>query len=432
MTDQAQSSAHDSNWFEASKFGLFIHWGLYALRSRGEWAIYRDRISKDRYRQYADRFKPDRFDAAEWVAQAKAAGMKYIVFTSKHHDGFCMYDSAYTAWKVTNTPFGRDVLKEVAEATRAAGLRFGIYYSIWDLWHPGLDGGAEGNLDGDGNLKQRLGDLGWKPSREGIDYMKNQIRELLSNYGEVSLFWFDVRRAPAEAYEADDIMRMIRELQPGILVNNRLVNDDSATEKADLVTPENKIPPEGMRDAEGNLQRWESCMCYNKSWGYVREDTQFKGADGVVSRLVEIAGKGGNFLLNVGPNPRGELPAPKYPDMFRQVGTWLDRNGEGIYGTEPFGFDTWAFFSSKMYFTRRDDTLYVHVVDAPHDGRIFIPKIKGFRYTWMRLLDDGTELRWIDENFLTLEKTEVTITLPRRLDPLGVTSFAVEMTPETT
>ncbi|MEM6821501.1 MAG: alpha-L-fucosidase [Verrucomicrobiota bacterium] len=431
------SETSSKRWFKKAKFGMFIHWGLYSLRSSvgAEWAIYREQIPKETYKTYQKKFNPDRYDPELWIDLAKRAGMKYVVLTTKHHDGFCLFDSAFTNWKSTRSPFGRDVVKDIAEICRRKGLRFGMYYSIWDLWHPGLSGGIAHSLGAEGELQQNRDQ--WVPSRDGINYLHSQVEELLTNYGTVDIFWFDVKRAPCAAYEGDRLIQRIRELQPDILINDRLTIGDSDT-PIDIITPENKIPREGIRSADGTPLRWESCMCYNQNWGYVRDDRSYKGPEMVLQQLAEITSKGGNFLLNVGPNARGEFPEPYYRQMLEHVGSWIERNGSSIFDTNPPSIKlspdcSWEnFFCENFrwkvaYSQKGANYLYVHIIEYPDNLRIVVPAFEDYQISRAYILDDGSEVPFERQSYLGLKPKECTLILPREPDLSGLTTVVLEL-----
>ncbi|QDU71499.1 alpha-L-fucosidase [Mucisphaera calidilacus] len=431
-------------WFDDARFGIFIHWGVYAVSARGEWEIYRDAVPKEVYRGYAERFVADRFDPEAWAEQVAASGAKYVVLTAKHHDGFCMFDSRHTDWKVTRTPLGRDVVAEVADAVRAVGLRFGVYYSIWDLWHAGLDGGMAG-IDAEGHAGFSEDPDAWRPSAAGIAYLHGQVEELLTGYGKIDLLWFDVRRAGAEAYDGARLMRRIRALQPDILVNDRLVLGDAEIEDPDLlpdiITPENKIPPRGLRDASGRPVRWESCMCLNEHWGYCRDDRSYRSPRAVMESIAEIASKGGNLLLNIGPTARGEFPEPWYGDVLRGTGRWLSRQGESVYGTGPMVISSrgepvhrWFTdsFKWRVAYTQRGDTLYAHVLRSSVDGLLSLPAMDGYRIARITLMDDGSDVRFVRGSHLSRKPDEWTVMMPRHCgDDDSVVTLEIRLEPET-
>jgi len=359
-------------WWQEARFGLFVHWGLYAIPAGvwgGErvagfsaWIMNSGRIPVEDYEPLRERFDPVRFDAAEWVRIAKAAGMKYIVITSKHHDGFALFDSQQSEYDVMATPFGRDIMKELADAARAAGIRIGWYHSIMDWHHPDY-------------LPRR----DWETrSAEGAEferyraYMKAQVRELLTSYGPIDVMWFDGEWESTWTHEmGKDLYDFVRAIAPRILVNNRVDKGRRGmaglTREGDFMgdfgTPEQEVPPAGPPGVH-----WETCMTMNDSWGYKSYDDNWKSAEEIVRTLCDTASKGGNLLLNVGPTAEGLIPAPSV-ERLREVGAWLARNGEAIYGTQagPFRRLGWGRCTAKP------GLLYFHVFDWPADGQLVVP-----------------------------------------------------------
>jgi alpha-L-fucosidase len=333
-------------------------------------------ISEAEYRALPQRFNPVKFDPQAWVRLAQRAGQRYIVITSKHHDGFCMFDSAYTDYKITKTPYGKDVLAMLAGAAREAKMPLGFYYSPPDLNHPGY------------RDTTKLSATNWRgePTRPEwplyLDYMELQIRELLTRYGDVFTIWFDGLDRQ-EKYDGTRFLRTIRELQPAALVNNRI----GLT--ADFVTPEQRlpkgIPVKGARVGMTNpddaglstapprpedFQPWETCMTINGTWAYNANDRQFKSATDLVRTLVEAAARGGNFLLNVGPTPEGTIQ-PEFEERLLAVGAWLKDNGEAIYGTTYGPLQNLPFGRT----TARGKTVYLHVFDRPAGLSISVPGV---------------------------------------------------------
>jgi alpha-L-fucosidase len=321
-------------WFREAKYGLFIHWGLYAIPAGewkgqripgiGEWIMNRAKIPVKEYEQLAKQFNPVKFNADEWVRLAKDAGMKYIVITSKHHDGFALYDSKVSTWDIVDaTPFKRDVLKELAAACAKQGIRLGFYYSQSQDWHE--PGGAGNNWDFPPNAEKDKSGAFDKYLREKAE---PQVRELLTGYGPVALVWFDTpqmmdARNPAQRHRAPRFTDIVRTLQPMTLIDGRL------GETGDYITTgDNVIPPEIQKEA------WEVPATINHTWGYRKDDHDWKSPGQITFKLVDIVSKGGNYLLNVGPMADGTIPQPSQ-DNLRAVGRWLAINGEAIYGARP-------------------------------------------------------------------------------------------------
>ncbi len=377
-------------WWREARFGMFIHWGLYAIpagewngeTNHGEWIRTTAQIPLGVYDKFVGQFNPVKFNADEWVRTAKEAGMKYIVITSKHHDGFCLFDSKYTDFDIMSTPFQRDVLKELAEACRRAGIRMCWYHSIMDWHHPDY-------------LPRR----DWETSRsaEGADFrryiqhLKNQLSELVGNYGEIGVLWFDGEWESTWNHEyGKELYDYVRSLQPGIIINNRVdvgrSGMEGLTKKGDYVgdfgTPEQEIPPQGLPGVD-----WETCMTMNDHWGYNKYDQNWKSAEDLLRKLADIASKGGNFLLNVGPTAEGLFPQPSV-ERLQAIGKWMKVNGESIYGTEasPFRSLEWGRCTKKP--VQGGTRLYLHVFDWPEEGRLVVPGIYN-RPRRSYLLGDG-------------------------------------------
>jgi len=320
-------------WFRDAKFGMFIHWGLYAVpagewegkTTYGEWFQLSTKMPCKQYDKYADKFNPVKFNAMEWAQAAKDAGMKYLVITSKHHDGFCMYDTKFSDFNIVKaTPYKHDPMKELADACRKVGITFCFYYSIAD-WH---------NPDSPAKYSQR--EFHGQPVADAdvakyADYMRNQVHELLTGYGPVGLIWFDGGGAfkssadRVKLLKGEEMVKMIHETQPACLINNRLGTG------SDYGTPEQYIP------AGGAKEPFEVCMTLNSHWGYNKADHNWKSTASLIHNLIDIVAKGGNYLLNVGPTAEGLIPDPSL-ERLKEIGAWLKVNGEAIYGAGPTAF----------------------------------------------------------------------------------------------
>jgi alpha-L-fucosidase len=333
-TAAAQAAGGDADrekrmkWWHEARFGMFIHWGLYSVLGRHEWVMENEGIPVAEYEQIAKRFKPKPNAARDWAKLAKQAGQKYMVMTTKHHEGFCNFDSKLTDYCAPKQGPGRDLVKEYVEAARAEGLRVGFYYSLMDWHHP----------DGARCLTDEAA------RRRFVDYIHGQIRELLTNYGKIDILWYDVAwPLDAKGWESDKMNAMVFQLQPEIIVNNRNKLD------GDFATPEQRIQAEAKR-------AWESCMTMNGSWGYQRADDDWKTPKTIVRNLVTCAHDAGNYLLNIGPRGDGSIPEESVR-ILSAVGKWMDRSGQSIYRTEVCQ----PRRSNYASFSRNGNTLYMHV-----------------------------------------------------------------------
>lgn len=378
-------------WFLEARLGMFIHWGVYAIPARGEWVRNHESLGEDVYQPYVETFNPVNYDPRLWARAAKQAGMKYAVMTSKHHDGFCLFDSQYTDYKAANTPAKRDLIREYVEAFRAEGLKVGFYYSLLDWHHPDypIAGDLHHPLRNHPDYQDRAGNL-----PRYVEYLYNQVRELLTNYGTIDIIWFDFsyENMRGEAWEATKLVQMVRSLQPDILIDDRLGGNQRAKSPeiyaGDFVSPEQIIPPEGIVNEAGEPIPWEACLTLNDHWGYAAWDTNWKSPKTVIRSLVECVSKGGNMLLNVGPTAKGEIP-DECLRILHEVGEWMHQNGSSIYGCGNAGLPKpeWGRF------TRNGNRLYAHVFDrgiGPLNVRGFNNKI-----SCARLLRDDSEISLI-------------------------------------
>ena len=364
-------------WWREARFGMFIHWGLYAIpagewngkevKGIGEWIMHYGQIPVADYEKLASQFNPTKFDAKKIAQTAKDAGMKYIVITSKHHDGFALFDSKVSQYDVMDaTPFKRDILKELADATREQGLKMCWYHSIMDWHHPDAQAPFYPKYSRSGQSNPNF-------QRYVDNYLKPQVKELLTNYGPIGVMWFDGEWVPEWTEEmGKDMYAYCRSIQPDVIVNNRVGkgrkgmqgmsrNPDDA---GDFGTPEQEVPPTGFPPGVD----WESCMTMNKTWGFKKNDHEWKSKTELIRTLIETASKGGNFLLNVGPTAEGEIPDASV-ERLAAIGKWMKVNGESIYGSSASPFEKLSFGRA----TQKGNELYLHVFDWPKDGKLLVP-----------------------------------------------------------
>lgn len=369
-------------WWRQARFGMFIHWGLYAIPGGvwegqpvggiGEWIMNSANIPVAEYEKLAAQFNPTKFDAAAWVRTAKDAGMKYLVITSKHHDGFCLFDSQVTDYTVVKaSPYGRDLLQQLSAECRRQGLKFCTYYSIMDWHHPAQTRGSDANYNPTKIQPER--------KQEYLDFMKAQLKELLDTC-DPEVLWFDGEWV--DWYTEEDgreIYRYLRGLKPQLIINNRVgkgrrgmegMNKGDQDYVGDFGTPEQQIPATGLPGVD-----WESCMTMNDTWGFKSGDDDWKRAETLIRNLVDIASKGGNYLLNVGPTAEGRIPAPSV-ERLAALGQWMKVNGTSIHRTTPSPFKElpWGRCTKKQF--PRRTTLYLHVFDWPEDGRLRVPGLQ--------------------------------------------------------
>ncbi|MBO5091178.1 MAG: alpha-L-fucosidase [Clostridia bacterium] len=406
--------------FMKKRFGMFIHWGLYAIPARNaqsEWIRSVDRVSIEEYQKYFDAFNPVDYDPKKWARLAKEAGMKYAVLTAKHHDGFCLFDSQYTDYKATNTKIGRDLVKEYVEAFRAEGIMVGLYYSLLDWHHPDYPAYNDAHHPMRGNEAYK--NQGEHFERY-LEYMHNQVRELLTNYGKIDIMWFDFHYddMTGEKWEATKLVKMAREINPDLIIDDRLGGHlKSANPEiyaGDFGSPEQMIPAGGVKNEMGEVIPWETCMTLNDNWGYSASDTNYKSPKHVIGMLVECTSKGGNLILNVGPDARGNIPE-KSIEILTEVGKWMRLNGESIYdcGICPLPKPEWGRF------TQNGKNLYLHLTDCHTD----VLAINDFPYKVKiaTRLSDGSYLSqekpW---NYTSYDGEPIFIRVPRydTLDPI--------------
>jgi alpha-L-fucosidase len=423
---QESTSQRDARmkWFRQARFGMFIHWGLYSVAAgewrgkpspgAGEWIMNDMTIPLSQYRALVPQFNPVKFDARQWVRIAKGAGMKYIVITTKHHDGFAIYPSQLTDWCIKSSPFGRDPLTELAAACKEEGITLCFYHSIMDWHHPDYAPRKPWN-----DIATSQADF-----ERYVDFMKGELRELLTNYGPIGILWFDGNWESTWNFDRGaDLYTYVRSLQPQIIVNNRVGQDrkgvagtaDGQERIGDYGTPEQQIPATGY----GPGVDWETCMTMNDTWGFKKQDHHWKSTQTLIRNLIDTSSKGGNYLLNVGPTGEGLIPEASV-QRLKEVGDWMQINGEAVYATTASPFKKqlpWGRCTQKA--TPADTTLYLHVFDWPTDGKLLVPGLK----------DNGKARLLADTSKKTLE-TEMTddgllIALPK--DAPDAVSSTIEL-----
>jgi alpha-L-fucosidase len=411
----------DTSWFVKERFGLFIHWGLYALPARHEWVKAIERLSEEQYDLYFKYFDPDLYDPNVWAEAAAHAGMKYFVVTTKHHEGFCLWDSKHTDYKATKTPAGRDLLRPMVKAFNDRNLRTGFYHSLIDWHHPDYvvdysfhprrdelppnpeierTGWIMRDPKGDGSINDG------RDQKRYAEYLRRQVRELLTEYGQVDVLWFDfsypdgkrrldfTRGKGREAWESDQLYQMIRELQPKVILTDRL-DLDLPLSGGDMKTPE-QVQPRGWVHIEHEGKQvpvvWEACQTFSGSWGYHRDESSWRSTGELVRTLIDSVSKGGNFLLNVGPTGRGEFDE-RALDRLRGIGDWMRRHSRSIYGcTEaPEAFE--APRDCRLTYNAETERLFVHVFAWPYkdvhlDGAAFAERVE-----YAQLLNDASEVK---------------------------------------
>jgi alpha-L-fucosidase len=380
-------------WWTDARFGMFIHWGLYALPARHEWVKNYERMTNDQYQKYFDNFNPDLYNPKEWARMAKEAGMKYVVLTAKHHEGFCLFDSKFTDYKSTNTPYGKDLIKEYVAAFRAEGLKVGFYYSLIDWHHPDytIDSRHPQRQEAD-SVYSRLNK--GKDMRKYQEYMKNQVRELLTNYGEISIIWFDFsfpgkNGKGHDDWDSENLLKLARSLQPGIIVDDRLDLRD-VEGGWDFTTPEQR-KVEKWPEINGKKVPWETCQTFSGSWGYFRDETSWKSPAQLIELLIESVSKGGNLLLNVGPTARGTFDF-RAEERLDAMGEWMKVNNRSIYNCTEAPAEFTAPPNTLLTYNPVTKRLYIHLLVYPM-GRLDLKNMAD-KVKYIQLLNDASEVRY--------------------------------------
>ncbi len=401
-------------WFRHDRFGMFIHWGIYSLAARHEWVKNREEIDDAGYQKYFDAFDPDLYDPKEWARRAREAGMKYVVLTAKHHDGFCLWDSKATDYSAAHTPYGRDLIAPFVEAFRAEGLKIGFYYSLLDWHHPDFP------VDMYHPLRNRPDVAALNAGRDitrYAAYMRAQVTELLSNYGPVDIIWFDFSY-PERAYkglpgkgrndwQSLELLTLVRKLQPNIIVNNRLDLETDAM--PDVITPE-QYTPRTPPLINGREATWEMCQTFSGSWGYYRDEETWKSPAQLIQILIDGVALGGNLLMNVGPTGRGTFDQ-RAIEALEAYARWIRLHGRAIHGAGRSSFTA----PDGCRYTQRGNKLYLHIYNWPN-RYLHLDGLAG-KVKYAQLLNDASEVLWVgaqtDPHFVPpVGQTTLTLDLP--------------------
>jgi alpha-L-fucosidase len=423
--ETAGQKAARMKWFTDARFGMFIHWGLYALPGRHEWVKQRERLTTEQYEKYFNNFDPDQFDPRKWAKEAKAAGMKYAVLTTKHHEGFCLFDSKYTDYKSTNTAAKRDLVKEFVEAFRAEGLKVGFYYSLIDWHHPDftidrIHPQREMNKN-EWSEKEKRDTAYYQNLNKGKDmsryrkYLKDQVTELLTNYGKIDILWMDFSYPGAQGkgrndWASADLLKTVKKLQPNIIINNRLDLNDY-TDGFDFETPE-QVKPQELLKYKGKY--WETCQTFSGSWGYYRDEHSWKTQRQLLDLLVTSVANGGNLILNVGPTARGEFDY-RANKALDSLSYWMHANSRSIYNCTypPEELALPAATNTRLTYNPNTGKLYVHLFNYPTDGKLVLPGYKG-KVKYAQLLNDASEVQF------TTAGSDIELKLPGEKPPYEV------------
>ncbi len=401
-----EQKAQRMEWWTEARFGMFIHWGLYAMAARHEWVKNHERIPDSEYQKYFDFFYPDLYDPAQWAKAAKEAGMRYFVVTTKHHEGFCLWDSKYTDYKATNTPWGKDLLKPMVEAFRAEGLKVGFYYSLIDWHHPDF------TVDRFHPLRDNPQERAKNKNRDMkryADYVYNQVKELMTEFGTIDCLFLDFSYPGEDGkgrndWQSERLVKMIRELQPGIIINDRADLMDKPW-GWDFKTPEQFMPREWVQE-NGKRVPWETCQTFSGSWGYHRDEDTWKSPRQLVVMLIETVSKGGNLLLNVGPTARGTFDE-RALNRLAAYGVWMKLHNRSIYGCTEAPAEFKRPQNCLLTYHPKLNRLYVHVLDWPF-SELYLDGYAG-KVKYAQLLNDASEIRFHEDKGT---KEGITLHLP--------------------
>ncbi len=383
----------DTSWFTQDRFGLFIHWGLYSLAGRHEWVQHNEQIPPDEYeKRYFKRFDPDLYNPEKWADAAAGAGMKYFVVTTKHHEGFCMWDSKHTDFKATNTPARRDLIKPMVKAFNERGLRTGFYYSLIDWHHPEYIADKHVGPYTSKTDEERAVINKGRTQAKYAAYIRNQARELLTQYGKVDVMWFDFSFPKPDGsgkgradWESEKLYKLVRELQPSIMLDDRL----DLEEGWDFKTPE-QFQPYGWIQYKGTPVVWEACQTFSGSWGYYRDEQSWKSVEQLIFMLVDTVSKGGNLLLNVGPTSRGEFDE-RAMDRLTGIGKWMGHHNRSIYGCTQAPAEFKCPQDCRLTYNPQTKRLYLHILNWPF-MELHLPGFAG-KVEYAQFLHDGSEVQ---------------------------------------
>lgn len=377
-----------TDWFTEARFGLFIHWGIYAIPAKGEWTYCQDKWAPGEYEKLMQEFDPVEFDPAEWARLAKAAGMKYVVFTTRHHDGFCMFDSHYTDYKITNTPYGKDVTRMLTEAFRAEGLRIGFYHSLPDWTHSGWSDEESPEYVQHGTMHEVSEDA----HQEYLDLLNNHVEQLMTEYGKIDLLFLDYTsryKAGTDYYDRDRLLEMIYRHQPDIMVDDRLSYYKEDVRDFDYYTPEICVLNQPQK-VKGKAVVWETCCTMNDHWGYCNTDFNYKPLTALTGGLIGCVAQNGNLLLNIGPDEKGNFPEMSI-QRLKELAEWSRINGEAVAGAGKAEFKP----PFAGCYTRKGNDLYLYFLQQPM-GDVILPQLKD-KIEQITLLRTGEEIAQVND-----------------------------------
>jgi len=403
-TETKEQKVKRMKWWTDARFGMFIHWGLYSVPARHEWVKLYEKISDEEYQKYFNIFEPDLYNPKQWAAMAKKAGMKYFVITTKHHEGFSLWDTKYSDYKATKTPIGKDLIKPMVEAFRAEGIKVGFYYSLIDWHHPDFEFDATHPPTPTGQAEREAANKG-RDMKKYQAFMKNQLTELLTQYGQIDVLFADFSypgKGHAE-WDSENLLKLVRKLQPNIIVNDRL-DLDNTDWGWDIKTPEQFMPREWIK-VNGEKVPWETCQTFSGSWGYNRDENSWKSVPQLITMLIETVSKGGNLLLNVGPTARGEFDE-RANERLEGIGEWMKQHSRSIYGCTQAPDSFKIPQNCFLTYNPERKRLYIHLMQWPFKS-LHLEGYKG-KFKYAQLLNDGSEVKFYSPTQAGSHTTETT------------------------